>query len=393
MRLLIHDFAGHPFATDLSRRLAGRGHEVTHAHCGGVTTGRGRLQALPDDPPGLRFVNVTDLPFERYSPMGRLRSEWSYGRAAAALVGEVHPDAVVSANTPLAALAHLWRAASIVGALRVFWLQDFLGRGTRAVLQQKSPILGATFGRAWERLGTELLRRSDAIVAITDDFVRELERRGVDTPVQVIENWAPLHEVDVRPKSNPWSEAHGLAERSVALYSGTLGLKHDPEHLVRAAERLKDTDGVLVVVTEGLGRDHLESRKVERRLDNLLMFDFVDYAALPDLLGTADVCLVLLEPEAGTFSAPSKILAYLAAGRPIVGAIPTENLAARTIGRAGAGIVLPPGDRDGFASAVRQLLDDAPRRAAMGAAARRYAEETFDIDRITDEFEAVLTHR
>jgi glycosyltransferase involved in cell wall biosynthesis len=390
MRLLIHDFAGHPFAAELSRALARRGYDVIHAYCGGVTTGRGALETAEGDPPGLRFRDVSDAPFERYSPMGRLRSEVAYGRQLAALVEAAAPDAVLSANCPLESQRRLWVACRRVGARRVFWLQDFLGRGTRAVLHERSPLLGRTAGRAWERFETALLRGADAIVAISPDFVGELDRRAVRGTVSVIENWTPVREVTVRPKENPWSRAHGLAERPVALYSGTLGLKHDPEHLVVAAQALADDDSLVVVASEGLGRDHLERRRKELGLENLVLLDFVAYDDLPDVLGAADVALVLLEPDAGSFSAPSKVLTYLAAGRAVVGAVPAANLATRTVERAGAGIIVAPGAREAFADAVRSLLLDPTRRGEMGAAARSYAVEHFAIEPIADEFQAIL---
>jgi glycosyltransferase involved in cell wall biosynthesis len=280
-----------------------------------------------------------------------------------------------------------------VGARRIYWLQDFLGRGTRLVLTARSPLLGATFGRGWERLATELLRRSDAIVAISDDFVEELRRRRIATPTRVIENWTPLAEVAVRPKDNAWATTHGLASSPVALYAGTLGLKHDAEHLVAAAGAVKEVGGVVVVVSEGLGRDHLERRVRECDLDNLLLFDFVDYDVLPDVLGAADVCLVLLDHDAGRFSVPSKLLSYLAAGRAVVAAVPAENLAARTIARSGAGAVVQPGDHGGFARAAAKLLGDVDARCRHGDAARAYAEATFAIERIADAFEELLTQR
>jgi glycosyltransferase involved in cell wall biosynthesis len=88
---------------------------------------------------------------------------------------------------------------------------------------------------------------------------------------------------------------------------------------------------------------------------------------------------------------PSKVLTYHCAGRAILGAIPRENLSARTIQANGAGVVVDPGDTDGFIAAARRLIDDPASRIRMGEAARRAAEVTFDIDRITDEFLAVLT--
>ena len=393
VRLFIHDFAGHPYAPQLSRTLAARGHEVLHGYCGGVATGRGDLESKPDDPPGLRFVDVSSEPFERYAPIGRLKSEFRYGRRLAALVRAEAPDAVVSANCPLVAQAQLWRAAASIDARRIYWLQDFLGRGTRAVLANRSRLLGASFGAGWEALEASLLRRCDHVIVITDAFVAELARRRVLAPITVIQNWTPLDEVPVRTKQNPWSRAHGLADRPIALYAGTLGHKHDPDHLVALARRLEPTGAVVVVATEGLGRQHLEDRRRNLNLESLVLMDYVPWDVVPDMLGAADVVLALLEPDAGTFSAPSKVLTYLAAGRPIVGAIPSENLAAVTIERAGAGVVVAPGDHQGFASAVAELLADPTRAAAMGRSGRAHAEEFFDVSSIADRFLDVVEGR
>lgn len=389
-RILVHDFAGHPFAIDLSRALARRGHDTTHAFCGGVTTGRGALSPREGDPASLRIVDVSDSPFERYSPVRRLRGEVRYGRRCAELVRDVRPDVVLSANTPLLSQALLWRAARSQGARRVYWVQDFLGSGTRKVLARRSAVAGAVVGAPLERLETALLRRSDHAIVIADDFLDELRRRRLDVPASTIENWTPIHEVTLRPKATPWSAAQGLDATDVVLYSGTLGLKHDPEHLVALAQGLEGSGAVVLVVTEGAGREHLEARRAELGLSCLRLLDFVDYEVLPDLLGAADVCVVLLEREAGTFSVPSKVLSYLAAGRPIIAAMPRENLAARLIERVGAGIVVEPGDHAGLTLAAKELLADPARRAAMARDARAYAEATFDAEVVADRVEALL---
>jgi len=43
MRVLIHDFSGHPFQAQLSRNLASRGHDVLHQYSSQYVTGHGRL--------------------------------------------------------------------------------------------------------------------------------------------------------------------------------------------------------------------------------------------------------------------------------------------------------------------------------------------------------------
>jgi glycosyltransferase involved in cell wall biosynthesis len=113
----------------------------------------------------------------------------------------------------------------------------------------------------------------------------------------------------------------------------------------------------------------------------------VDY---PDILGAADVLVALLEPTAGTFSVPSKVLSYLCAGRPILAAIPPENLAARTIERAGAGLVANSTDEESFLMLAKQLRVDAGLRQDAGRRARAYAETTFDTAVIADRFQDVI---
>jgi len=113
---------------------------------------------------------------------------------------------------------------------------------------------------------------------------------------------------------------------------------------------------------------------------------FQPFEQLENVLGTADVLMAILEPDAGVFSVPSKVLSYLCAGRALLLAVPPENLAARIVAGREAGIVVPPTDTDAFVRAGMELAQDATRREQMGRNARAYAEETFDIRRITDRF-------
>ncbi len=139
-----------------------------------------------------------------------------------------------------------------------------------------------------------------------------------------------------------------------------------------------------------MGEQRLREMLRARPLPNLRLLPFQPMEHYPDILGSADVLVALLEPTAGTFSVPSKVLSYLCAGRPVLAAIPPENLAARTIERAGAGLVVSPTDEEAFLVAAKRLRVEHGLRHDAGRAARAYAEVTFDTDRITDRFETVI---
>jgi colanic acid biosynthesis glycosyl transferase WcaI len=210
--------------------------------------------------------------------------------------------------------------------------------------------------------------------------------------VTVVHNWAPLGELPARTKENAWSMEHGLASTFNFIYTGTLGMKHDPELLVQLAQAIRDRPGVrVIVVSEGPGADYVKRRAAEFDLGNLIVLPFQPYDRLPEVMGAADVLLALLEEDAGVFSVPSKILTYHCAARPILASMPLDNLAAQTVVSAGSGTVTPARDPDAFVRAALELLNTDPsERARVGMAARRYAEETFDLDRIADRFSGLM---
>ena len=396
MRIYLHDYGRYAFITDLGRALAAHGHTVRLGYSATNLVPQDRLERRPDDPETFSVDAIATPPVDKRARslaglVARKRGETAYGRAAAEHVAAFGADVVLCANTPLDALGPVMAASRGSGAAFVNWLMDVLSTGARSVLTEKFGAGGDLAGRAFEWREGRLLRAADAVVAITDDFRPLLDRWGVDPDrVAVVENWAPIADLPARPKDNAWARGRGLHDTPVVLYSGTLGMKHDPALLLRLAHTLDASGaGRLVVVSEGDGADWLAARHGEVA-SALTLLPFQPFEAFPDVLGTGDVMVAVLEPGASAVSVPSKVLAYLCAGRPTVLSVPAGNLAARTVTGAGAGLATRPGDAPAFSAAVLGLLRDDGRRAAMGGAARAYAEAAFSLDRVADRFEAVL---
>jgi len=281
------------------------------------------------------------------------------------------------------------QAARACGARFVFWQQDVISAAARRVLGRRSRLVGAAAELLVARLEGRLLRRSDAVVAISDDFVPLLRRwRVAEDRIAVIENWAPLDELPVRPRDNDWAREHDLVGRTVFLYSGTLGFKHDPSLLLELARWAGRNEACVVVVSEGVGADWLTEHGGDEPALRLLPYQ--PYDRLPEVVASGDVLLVLLEPDAGAFSVPSKVLSYLCAGRPQLASVPPANLSARVIERSGGGVAVPPKDAAAFVTEAERLHHEPERREELGRCARMYAEQAFDIEAIADRFEEVL---
>jgi glycosyltransferase involved in cell wall biosynthesis len=181
-----------------------------------------------------------------------------------------------------------------------------------------------------------------------------------------------------------------LAGKKVVLYTGTLGLKHNPSLLLAAAEAYAaNSDVQVVVVSEGKYARELVSEAARRQLSNLRVLPFQPFEAYSTVLASGDVLMAMIEPDAASYSVPSKVLSYLCSGRPIVLAASEHNLAASIVRRSGGGIVVHPQDTAGFVAAIGQFLANDVERHRVGALGRAYADEMFDVGRIADRFERI----
>jgi glycosyltransferase involved in cell wall biosynthesis len=337
---------------------------------------------------GIQLAQV----IEKQAFLRRYFQERLYGRLLREKILAFRPDLVISGNTPLDAQAFALGAARSVGAGFIFWLQDVQGIAIERLLSARLGLAGQLVGKYYKSMEQRLLRRSDAVVVISEDFANILRDWRVDSDaIWTIPNWASVGEVPERPRINPWAQEHGVADRFCFLYSGTLGMKHDPGLLLHLAHQYRDNDGVrVIVISEGNGAQWLARRGAEIGLKGLRVLPFQPYANLADALASADILLAILEPDAGVFSVPSKVLSYLCAARPLLLAVPQENLAARIVLEAGAGVVVRPQDLQGFLREAELLRGNPERRSKMSQGARQYAAQNFDLDRITDRFEEVF---
>ncbi len=390
VKLLIHDYVGHAFTVQLARALAPRFARVTYASFGGFETPKGAVRGQADDPTNFSSIEVNiSAPFDKENLIRRWAQQREYARNIERVILQERPDVVMS-SAPLEVQEVMQRACKMVGAGFVSWVQDIHAEAIARILGRKNRVLGRAAGHYYRRKEAQVLNESAANVLISDGFAQVLSKAPwhVDlSKTHIIENWANIDDVPVMDRDNDWALTH-MQGRPRIVYSGTLARKHDPDLLLVLAQAL---DADIYVFAQGGMVDVLREKAQSARLENLFIAPWVSVADLPKMLAGADVLLGFIEPEAGVFSVPSKVLSYMAAARPILASIPADNLAARKIVAADAGLVSAPGDIDGLLDNARSLLASQSLRARLGANGRRYAEGAFDIVRISDQFETLLT--
>jgi len=386
MRILIHDFGGYSFPVTLSDCLQGRGYTVGHAYCSSLTTTPRNIARTAND---VTFLPIqTKSPLNKYNFIERWRQELEYGHLAQKVILHFQPDIVISANAPLNTQQRIQQTCAKNKIPFVFWLQDRIGLATSKVLKKKLPVIGPWIGIYYEMIEGRLLRNSNAVIAITDDFVPYLKKLSIAPErYHIIENWGTLDRFN--SDQSVWSKQHQLSELPIFLYAGTLSMKHNPSILLNLSLQLGDQAQV-VVVSQGKGADWLLDSLNQCPPINLTVLPYQKPEQLPAMYTAADILLVLLTEDAGQFSVPSKLLTCLCAGKPILSSIPQDNLAHRIIEKSGAGFVTHPEDHNMFFNRAQYLLANPDICNSMSEKAKKWASEKFDISRITDQFEKVF---
>ncbi|MCB2148591.1 MAG: glycosyltransferase family 4 protein [Deltaproteobacteria bacterium] len=392
MRIAVHDYAGFPFPLELSSELSKRGHTVLHLFS--EASGGPKASFDESNNQKLQIANIHGDSVEKDNFLKRWIQERRYGTLAIKELDRWQPDVIISGNSPLEAQKEIIRWAGNHAVPSVFWLHDLLSIAARSVISGISRTLGRLVYYYLNQIEINALLRADHIVSITDDFIPFLNQWNIaPLKVSVIPNWGPIEQIPVLPRNNQFSDHHGLYDRFVVLYSGTLGKKQGIQLIADTATGLIDDNEILfVVATDVRGHRLLNDQLAGKALSNLVRLPLQPSHLYPFLLASSDITLVTMEASAGAYCVPSKLWSAYCAQKASVVAVDKLNLCARITEDTRAGIVVPPGSADECISAIRKLKMDSPLRINMGKNARGYAERHFPISRIADSFEAIL-HR
>jgi len=197
-------------------------------------------------------------------------------------------------------------------------------------------------------------------------------------------DWVPLWTLDgIQPASDEAAAALRVSRgwdpsRLVVLYSGNLGLGHRFEEFLNAARELGPSGPLWVFSGSGRGRPIVERFVAENQGLPIRILPHVDNADLAAHLCSADIHLASVDPAWDGLILPSKVQGSFAVGRPVLFVGSEQHEIARWINGSQAGWHVLPGDVAGLVRMLRDLTPEDIR--TRGAAARRFAGETFSLD-------------
>lgn len=165
------------------------------------------------------------------------------------------------------------------------------------------------------------------------------------------------------------------------VFAGNIGKAQSVETILEAAYRLKDIQDIkFVFVGSGSMLDWVCSRKDELNLSNVFIAGRYPMTAMSLIYKRASALLVSLkDEEIFSKTIPSKIQAYLSAGKPIIASLNGEG--SRVVTEACAGLTCIAEDSEALAQCVKDIygMSDSDR-LKMGEAGYSFFLKHFEMD-------------
>jgi colanic acid biosynthesis glycosyl transferase WcaI len=236
------------------------------------------------------------------------------------------------------------------------------------------------------------LNRSHIVRILSESFRPGLRKLGIpDSKMALVYDWVDTDLIRPISKNNRFAREHHLTDRFVVLYAGNIGLSQGLENVLVAAEQLAgQPDICFLFVGDGPGREQLITQAHLHKLTNVQFIPFQPRSCLPEVLGSADISLVILRSGIGVGSLPSKTFSILASGRPILASVDEQSETRDLVQKAQAGLCIEPENPLELVKAILTLKNDQNLRERLGQNGRIWAEKMHSPQSATIQFEKLL---
>lgn len=387
-----------PKPSELAQELQRRGHQVSVLtglpnYPSGVLYAGYRLRLWQrEEIDGIPVVRTFEWPYHDRASRGRILNYLSFMLSSIWGALLTPPCDVIYAwhpplSTGIAAAIISWiKRAPFVYDVQDIWPEAIVLSGWN---------LSARMIKVMHWMERFIYRHARHIFVVTEGAKQNLLSKGVPAhQVSVASHWIDETAfVRANGAARDVRQLHQMGNSFVVMFAGNMGLMQGLDAIIAAAGQLRQhTQIKFVLIGDGVERARLVATAVELGLKNVMFIERQQPAAMPQFLSAADALLVPLRPSTlDDWIIPTKCLAYMAAGRPII--VAANGAAADLVRKAEAGLVTLPDDAERLAQTVLQLSEmSVCARDALGENGRAYALEHFSKTMVITQYEQVLLH-
>jgi colanic acid biosynthesis glycosyl transferase WcaI len=388
-----------PFTTGLCEHLAEQGHRVSvmtafpyypqwriHDEYRGMVYKRERI----NDVDVRRVIHF--VPSKPRNLIQRLLHDASFAFNSLLAIPSVGTfDGIFCSCPPPFVPTIAWLASRLRGVPFAMQLTDLATDGALAVGMMKGRGGLAGWARVLENFN---YRQAAGISVLCPAFKERLIEQGVPPgKIYLVPTWADVETIRPLPRDNGFRHRNSLDNADfVALHAGNMGLKQGLQTVVEAARVTEaSSSGITwMLVGDGEERRRLQESAVRYGLTRLRFLPLQPNDMVPFMLAAADVCLVVQKATVTDMVIPSKLLTYMASGRPIVASVHPGSATAHRIREADCGLIVPPEDPQSLVEAVERLRAVPTDAQRLGSNGRAYVEKHFAKQVVLDLYDQFL---
>jgi glycosyltransferase involved in cell wall biosynthesis len=388
-----------PYTTGLAEHLAAQGHEVIVA----TTFPFAPLWRWFELPPrwrtrqrlnGVEVWRTKIILPPRRTTAWRIVFDSSVGLITVLTALSISKvDVTICVSPPIQTALFASAARFKLGKL-VINVQDLPTEAARSVgmLRGRSTLRVA---RVVEQMGYKL---ADHIVVISNVFATYLQALGIDNSrISDIPNWADLDSVGAGTANEEMRIRLGAyGQDFLVVYTGNMGAKQDLLNVVSAAALLKQQKHIkFALVGDGQERQKIADEVAARGLENVKLLPLQSAADFSTVLASGDALLINQAPMVVDSVLPSKLLTYMASGRPVLAAVHGDSTTAQLVREARCGVVAAPGRPDILAKQISEMAFGSDQKATMdemGRRGRAHAERHFGRESVLRRWDDLLAN-
>jgi glycosyltransferase involved in cell wall biosynthesis len=175
------------------------------------------------------------------------------------------------------------------------------------------------------------------------------------------------------------------------VFAGNIGEMQSIETIIYAANELKGEEFIKFhIIGDGSSRKKCEELAKRLKLKSVIFHGQFPITEMPRFYEMADAFLITLKAnKAISYTLPNKVQSYMAAGKPILGAIDGETQI--VINEANCGLCAPAEDYHELAENIKIFSKKKEEHSVYGRSARQYYDDHFSKNVFMNKLNGLLT--
>lgn len=202
----------------------------------------------------------------------------------------------------------------------------------------------------YKKVSAKIYSQMDKILVSTKEHIDYIKALPNCSNLDI--DYLPQYAESIFEESNYETIDNGVID---LMFAGNIGKAQSIDTIIKAANLLKDDKRFMFhIVGDGSELENCKKLANELKCNNVKFYGSMPLSEMPKMYALADAMLVTLEDKSyANMTIPGKVQSYMAAGKPIIGAV--NGACANFIKENNIGLVCNAGDCESLACLIKHF--------------------------------------